>query len=273
MSPIVEHPTCVELSFVSFRGLTLRGKAWGVDHERSHRLLALHGWLDNCATWDYFLPLLLKKNPEFYVVAIDFAGHGESDRRSNEADYLMHNYVEDAVAVIESLNWDSFSIIGHSMGGAVGLLLSAVLSRKVRSITVVDNFGPFTSDPVRSSKNSIAARSAKRKPNLTIFESAEHAVDVRMKTGLHFISEAPLRLLVERGLTEHESGTGYVWSTDPFVAKNSPFMYSEEDVLAFLAQVKSPVLAIFGNEGLFTGDHPSIDQRMKAVENLKFRTS
>ena len=38
-------------------------------------ILALHGWLDNAASFARLAPLL----KEYYVISIDFPGHGKSD--------------------------------------------------------------------------------------------------------------------------------------------------------------------------------------------------
>lgn len=61
------------------RGTTLRGRTWGpVDGEP---WLVLHGWLDNCASFDYLVPELLKSNNKNRFVCLDVAGHGHSAHR------------------------------------------------------------------------------------------------------------------------------------------------------------------------------------------------
>ena len=55
-------------------GLKLAGLSWGDPSGRP--LLALHGWLDNAASFSQLAPLLT----DFYVVAVDLTGHGQSAR-------------------------------------------------------------------------------------------------------------------------------------------------------------------------------------------------
>ncbi len=56
--------------------LRLAAQAWG--DPQLPRLLALHGWLDNAASFDRLAPLLCG---HFHIVAIDLPGHGRSGHR------------------------------------------------------------------------------------------------------------------------------------------------------------------------------------------------
>ena len=54
-------------------GLALKGLAWGDPADAP--VLALHGWLDNAASFALLAPQL----SGHYVVALDLTGHGQSD--------------------------------------------------------------------------------------------------------------------------------------------------------------------------------------------------
>ena len=60
-------------------------------------VLFLHGVTRN---WRSFYPLLGELNSECKLTAIDFRGHGHSGRTSGS--YLVTDYVEDVLAVLES---------------------------------------------------------------------------------------------------------------------------------------------------------------------------
>jgi len=51
-------------------------------------LLALHGWLDNAASFERLAPLLCE---HFHIVAIDLAGHGRSQHRPAG---LWYHYID-----------------------------------------------------------------------------------------------------------------------------------------------------------------------------------
>ena len=107
------------------RGITLRGRAWGpVDGEP---WLVLHGWLDNCASFDFLCPLLLKaaagRGKPMRLVCLDFAGHGHSSHRHG-CSYTTADHVHDTRMAVLRLGWDEFNIIGHSMGGGIAATLA-----------------------------------------------------------------------------------------------------------------------------------------------------
>ncbi|KAI8622488.1 Alpha/Beta hydrolase protein [Chytriomyces sp. MP71] len=246
-----------DVTFTTFRGLKLKAKRWGSDTHYAHRILALHGWLDNAATWDMLLPILTNERPgQFYVVALDLAGHGLSDHRSNDADYLTHQYLEDVVAVIDGLGWSKFSLLGHSMGGGITTLAAGIFGPRVAACVAIEALGPV-SRPVTALQRCVDAieqrkdLAKRRVSNLSRFTSVEEAVSVRMKTGLHYISEPGMSIVVGRGTTKSPDGNGVIWSTDPVLAKHSAVSYTEDDVYSFLAAIKCPVLNIYGDSGLY----------------------
>lgn len=111
----------------------LAAKVWGSSTGKP--VLALHGWLDNAATFDTLAPLL---DPNLKIVAIDFSGHGKSSHRPQGSQYNYLEYVIDVRRVVHHFQWDRFSILGHSMGASVGLLFSGLFPRRVESIVALD---------------------------------------------------------------------------------------------------------------------------------------
>jgi pimeloyl-ACP methyl ester carboxylesterase len=49
-------------------------------------------------------------------LAIDFAGHGLSGHKPSNSYYSTHIHALDVLSLADSLNWDEFYLIGHSMG-------------------------------------------------------------------------------------------------------------------------------------------------------------
>ena len=72
-----------------------------------------HGWPLNSDAWDGQM-LFLAQNG-YRVVAHDRRGHGRSSQASSGND--MNGYADDLAAVIESLDLQNATLIGHSTGG------------------------------------------------------------------------------------------------------------------------------------------------------------
>ena len=72
-----------------------------------------HGWPLNADAWDGQMLFLVQKG--FRVVAHDRRGHGRSSQASSGND--MDGYADDLAAVIEALNLNDATLVGHSTGG------------------------------------------------------------------------------------------------------------------------------------------------------------
>src|SRR5579862_288347 len=87
--------------------LNLQAQAWG--NPAHTPILALHGWLDNSAS---FAPLAhALKN--YYVLAPDLAGHAHSDHLPANMIYTLETHAMILLSMLEQLPWTSFGIIGH----------------------------------------------------------------------------------------------------------------------------------------------------------------
>jgi pimeloyl-ACP methyl ester carboxylesterase len=96
-------------------------------------LLFLHGW---CGTHDYWKHQVDVFAKDYQVVAIDQAGHGQSDKDRQE--WTLDNLAADVEAVIKTLKLNRVILIGHSMGGPVSLVVAKRLPDNVVGIVGVD---------------------------------------------------------------------------------------------------------------------------------------
>src|SRR5262245_8000744 len=90
-------------------GTTIYYKDWG----QGPVVTFSHGWPLNSDAWDGQL-LFLAQNG-FRVVAHDRRGHGRSSQASSGND--MDGYADDLAAVIEALDLNEVTLVGHSTGG------------------------------------------------------------------------------------------------------------------------------------------------------------
>ena len=111
-------------------GLRLAAQVWGEPGGR--RVLASHGWLDNAGTFDLLAPLL----PGCEIVALDAAGHGFSDSRSADAGYNLWQDVGDLLDVLDALDWQQCTLLGHSRGAAISMLFAAAFPQRVDKLVL-----------------------------------------------------------------------------------------------------------------------------------------
>lgn len=82
-------------------------------------VILLHGFLETTAMWDDIVPILSESHK---VIVIDLLGHGKSDCIGYV--HTMEAMADAVVAVLEHLEIDKGTFIGHSMGGYVALALA-----------------------------------------------------------------------------------------------------------------------------------------------------
>ncbi len=77
-------------------------------------VLALHGWFGSATGWGA-LPGLIDGDRETWAF-LDARGYGS--RRDEDGEISIAGVAADAIAVADALGWDTFAVVGHSMGGS-----------------------------------------------------------------------------------------------------------------------------------------------------------
>lgn len=209
-------------------------------------VIALHGWLDNAASFARLAPRL----SGLRIVALDFAGHGHSDHRPAGAGYALWDYVHDVLLVAEQFGWQRFSLLGHSMGAIVSLLLAATFPERVQRLALIDGLVPPTTEAdaaVTNLSDSLRAQlalHAKRKP---IYPSLERAAQVRER-GVGLVSFEAAELLAQRGLMPVPGG--YTWRTDNRLTLPTPLRLTRDHVHAFICALSCPARLVLAEHGL-----------------------
>lgn len=91
-------------------------------------LLMIAGIASDSASWRPLVPLLA---PHFRLLRIDNRGSGRSDASGSLA---IADMVEDCAALLDHLGLKQANVIGHSMGGLIGLRLAAGHPERVRRL-------------------------------------------------------------------------------------------------------------------------------------------
>lgn len=117
-------------TFMQVRGARIRY----VDTQGDKPVVVLvHGFAASSDTWGAVRPILSK---DFRVIAMDLKGFGFSDRP--EGDYSPDEQARTILEVLDKLNVQDFSIVGHSWGSSVTLALALISPKRVRRVALYD---------------------------------------------------------------------------------------------------------------------------------------
>ncbi len=248
-------------TFLQVGPLRLAARVWGDAGERP--VLAIHGWLDNAASFD----ALGANMKGFQLVALELAGHGHSQHRPSGSAYHFVDNIPDVLAAADALGWERFTLLGHSMGAAVACVTAAAMPERIEQLLLVEGLGPISgnprSEPERLQRYLRQHRSQGKRRNRCYSSLEEAAVrrasngDLSLELALH---------LTERG-TEAVT-RGFRWRHDPRLTFTSPHYYTEEQVLALLGTVKVPAGLVLAEQGLLLS-RSTTTARCASVQGLE----
>ena len=101
-------------------------------------VLMLHGYPQTHAMWHLVAPTLAE---DFTVVATDLRGYGDSSKPFGAEDHSTYSkriMAADQTAVMKSLGFDSFAVVGHDRGARVGHRLALDDPNRVTKLAVLD---------------------------------------------------------------------------------------------------------------------------------------
>ncbi|MFF3916208.1 alpha/beta fold hydrolase [Streptomyces sp. NPDC001852] len=104
-----------------------------VHGDGAHKVFAVHGWFADRSAYAAVLPDLDRTS--FGYALVDLRGYGEA--RDAAGAYTTAEAAGDLVELADRLGWERFSVIGHSMGGAVAQRLAAAVPDRLRRMVGV----------------------------------------------------------------------------------------------------------------------------------------
>ncbi len=206
------------------------------------KVLALHGWLDNAAS---FLPLAARL-PQLDLVMLDLPGHGRSAHLGPGADYHLSVTVNAVLETADTLGWERFALLGHSMGAGIASVLAASVPQRIERLVAIEALGALAEVPERTAlrlREAVAAARALPSKKLRVF--ADLAAPIRARMQANQLSEASARLLVERGVVRVEGG--FVWSSDPRLTLPALQRMTEPQIRELIAGIDCPARVIFAD--------------------------
>ena len=229
--------------------------------------LALHGWLDNAASFSRLAPLLVEAL-DIRIVALDFRGHGHSSHAPVGTDYALWDYCHDVLDAMETLGLNQASLLAHSMGAAVACLLAAVQPERVVRLTLIDGLGALNTPIEETASQLRKGLTAYRRPlsQAPRYPDIESAIAARVAGGVTAVDSITATPLVERNTQPTADGHVQMRS-DSRLLKPSLVRFTPEQVLALLAEIHAPVLLIEGEGGIL-GERAWAVQARQAVQGL-----
>ena len=208
-------------------------------------VLALHGWLDNAAS---FSPMG-RSLDGIRLIALDLVGHGLSDHRPSVMPYHIWDNVTDLDGVIKVLGLKKVSLLGHSMGASIAMLYAGAFPDRVQKLCLIEGLAPLTyasADLPNLFAGALSKRHKMAARKDRTYASFDAVIEARMK-GRWPLERKNAELLLRRGTLSGVDGVK--WSHDSKLLMPSLVRFSEEQVTAFIRSVRADTLLITGSEG------------------------
>ncbi len=119
--------------YYSYNGTKIYYKFY---HKKNKRpIVLLHGWGSNSEVFKE----IINKFPQKSFLVIDFPPFGKSSLLSH--DYTIFTYAQMLMSLFEHLRLVEVNLVGHSFGGRISIILSAISCKYVHSCILIDSAG------------------------------------------------------------------------------------------------------------------------------------
>ena len=241
---------------VTANGLHHHVITWGADNP-GETVLLCHGFLDMGLGFFKLAPLLAAAG--YRVIAFDFRGHGDSAWVGRGGYYHFADYVLDLHELVPQLlpAETPFHLIGHSMGGTVATLYAATHLPRIKSLALLEGYGPPAEDPARAldrMRSWLSGIDALRAGESRVQLASLEAAIARLARRNPTLDAESLRFLAVNSTEPHPRAPGLTWRFDPLHRTLSPVGFELARFVHFATLITRPTLIIQGETGLRTGD-------------------
>ncbi|WP_392339732.1 alpha/beta fold hydrolase [Moritella marina] len=239
---------------IEVNGSIIAGLQWG--DSTKPVLLAVHGWLDNAASFvplaDNLLTQLADGSLPYQLIAIDLPGHGLSTHKIGHYNFI--EWVDDLYQIVTSQNWGPVSIIGHSMGAMITSIFAAAFPELVKQIVLVEGLGAISAKAdetvsqlrkgieSRAIYNSKIKQSTKRRSNALTLSKI-----IKARCLVSDLNEDNAALICNRNLTTYNGDV--IFRSDQKLKTRSLVRLTELQVIDILSSISTACLMILGSDG------------------------
>jgi pimeloyl-ACP methyl ester carboxylesterase len=178
---------------------------WG-DASNARIMLLLHGFRGHAHWWDFIAPWFAR---EYRVIAMDFAGMGDSSYRPR---YTRASFVGEVHAMLEMLGSKAI-LVGHSFGGRIAVLAAHQYPQLLERVLVIDSDIGFADNPVR--------HRFPPRPKRIYADRASARERFRFTPDEPAILPGVMRHIAEHSL--RQEADGFVWKFDEVLLTNFAF--------------------------------------------------
>ena len=101
-------------------------------------MILIHGGRDHCRNWDWVAEHF---RHDYHIIAPDLRGHGDSEWMLGGS-YNQIDYVYDIAQLLQQKQMSPVTVIGHSLGGSISLLYTALHPDRVNKLVAIEGMGP-----------------------------------------------------------------------------------------------------------------------------------
>jgi pimeloyl-ACP methyl ester carboxylesterase len=197
---------------------TSRGTFFAADHRKGGVTPTLY--VVGAAGTHLDVPASIRRSPILQTVIPDLCGHGESPGNGRTS---IEDYALDMFAVLDALDIPHANVIGHSMGGAIGLMMALTASERVSRLILI---GAGATMPVNG--------------RIIRGFADEVLATIKMLVSWMWVKTTPQEVLVR--------GVERMQMVDPNVILGDYIACNGFDVRERLGDIATPTLVIHGNE-------------------------
>ena len=196
---------------------------------RGQPVILLHGWLGSWGIWQETMAYLSRS---YRTYALDFWGFGESGKKRTS--YAMQDFVQLVDQFMEYLGIDQAPLVGHSMGGTVGLMVALQNPHRTNKVVVIGS-------PIEGTSLAFPLKMAGIRPVARLVYNAMWA----LKLGIR--AAAPL---ISRDRRWPAMFNDDISRTTLMSFMESIRSLRQTDLRSFLSQINLPVMGMYGDRDI-----------------------
>lgn len=219
------------------------------------RVLLIHGFSGSRDNWNRVAHKLTKR---YHVYALDLPGHGDTPAPANY-DYQLTNQMTSVRAFVQALNIQKdLHVAGHSMGGALAALYTAMYFMEVKSLLLVDNAGVFKNNKGLSSD-------ASRLPDMLVRKPGDLK---RLLNGLAMYD--PPYIPTEIFEAQEQVQINHLPSYEKLMTAllEQMKLYSSDTFQMAVRSIEAPTMLVWGDKDAII-DVAAVDEMKQGLKNLQ----